>query len=132
MSDTYRRRRYAQRAVDDDHRPLGDRQEAGANLIFSGATLFDLGDLLTANKIDVIATVWPANPDRGLRWVRRGVRDGAVLRTVLYPDIGIAVRTGDSELLGKLNTSLAKLMADGTVKAIFAQYGIDWSQPTTN
>ena len=29
-----------------------------------------------------------------------------------------------SALLGTLNTSLAKLKADGTVKAIFAQYGI--------
>ena len=38
--------------------------------------------------------------------------------------IGIGVRRNESALLGTLNTSLAKLKADGTVKAIFAQYGI--------
>ena len=46
------------------------------------------------------------------------------------PRVGIAVRKGNSELLGKINTSLAKLEADGTVKAIFAKYGIDdWAPP---
>ena len=46
------------------------------------------------------------------------------------PRVGIAVRKGNSELLGKINTSLAKLEADGTVKAIFAKYGVDdWAPP---
>jgi polar amino acid transport system substrate-binding protein len=46
------------------------------------------------------------------------------------PQVGIAVRKGDSELLGKINRSLAKLEADGTVKAIFAKYGVDdWASP---
>lgn len=46
------------------------------------------------------------------------------------PRVGIAVRKGRSELLGKINRSLAKLEADGTVKAIFAKYGLDdWAPP---
>jgi len=46
------------------------------------------------------------------------------------PRVGIAVRKQNSELLGKINRSLAKLEADGTVKAIFAKYGIDdWALP---
>jgi polar amino acid transport system substrate-binding protein len=46
------------------------------------------------------------------------------------PRIGIAVRKGNSELLEKINRSLAKLEADGTVKAIFVNYGVDdWAPP---
>jgi polar amino acid transport system substrate-binding protein len=46
------------------------------------------------------------------------------------PRVGIAVRKGDSELLGKINTSLAKLEVAGTVKAIFNKYGVDdWTPP---
>jgi polar amino acid transport system substrate-binding protein len=46
------------------------------------------------------------------------------------PRVGIAVRKGDGELLGKINSSLAKLEADGTVKATFAKYGVDdWAPP---
>jgi polar amino acid transport system substrate-binding protein len=37
----------------------------------------------------------------------------------------IAVRKGNAQLLNTLNTSLAKLKANGTVKAIFAKYGIE-------
>jgi polar amino acid transport system substrate-binding protein len=46
------------------------------------------------------------------------------------PRIGIAVRKGDRELLEKINRSLAKLEADGTIKAIFANNGVDdWAPP---
>ena len=46
------------------------------------------------------------------------------------PRVGIAVRKGDGELLAKINRSLAKLEADGTVKAIFIKYGVDdWAPP---
>jgi polar amino acid transport system substrate-binding protein len=46
------------------------------------------------------------------------------------PRVGIAVRKGDNELLKRINRSLAKLEADGRVKAIFAKYGVDdWSPP---
>jgi polar amino acid transport system substrate-binding protein len=34
-----------------------------------------------------------------------------------------SLRKGDSELLGKINASLARLQADGTVKKILAEYG---------
>ena len=46
------------------------------------------------------------------------------------PRVGIAVRKGNSELLAKINTSLAKLGADGTVKTILLKYGVDdWVPP---
>jgi polar amino acid transport system substrate-binding protein len=46
------------------------------------------------------------------------------------PRVGIAVRKGNSELLTKINRSLAKLEADGTVKAIFTKYDVDdWAPP---
>ena len=45
------------------------------------------------------------------------------------PQVGIAVKKGNSELLAKINNSLARLKADGTVKAIFSKYGIDWEPP---
>ncbi|REE21715.1 amino acid ABC transporter substrate-binding protein (PAAT family) [Paraburkholderia sp. BL27I4N3] len=46
------------------------------------------------------------------------------------PRIGIAVRKGNSELLERINRSLAKLEADGTVKAIFVKNGVDdWAPP---
>src|SRR5207253_11414038 len=37
----------------------------------------------------------------------------------------MAVRKGNTQLLNTLNTSLAKLKANGTVKAAFAKYGIE-------
>jgi polar amino acid transport system substrate-binding protein len=46
------------------------------------------------------------------------------------PQVGIAVKKGNNELLGKINNSLARLEADGTVKAIFSKYGLDdWELP---
>lgn len=46
------------------------------------------------------------------------------------PQVGIAVKKGNDELLGKINNSLARLEADGTVKAIFSKYGLDdWAPP---
>lgn len=46
------------------------------------------------------------------------------------PRIGIAVRKGNDQLLEKINRSLAKLEADGTVKAIFVSNGVDdWAPP---
>jgi polar amino acid transport system substrate-binding protein len=38
--------------------------------------------------------------------------------------VGIGVRKGDAELLGNINTSLAKLKANGTVEKILAKWGL--------
>jgi polar amino acid transport system substrate-binding protein len=38
--------------------------------------------------------------------------------------VGIGVRKGDAELLGKINTSLAKMKANGTVEKILAKWGL--------
>ena len=40
------------------------------------------------------------------------------------PGIAYGVRKSDGELLRRINTSLAKLQADGTVKKILASYGL--------
>ena len=48
---------------------------------------------------------------------------------VLMNPIGIAVKKGNAELLARISKSQSKLMADGTLKAIFAKYGFDWTQP---
>jgi polar amino acid transport system substrate-binding protein len=46
------------------------------------------------------------------------------------PRMGFAVNKGNSQLLGKINSALAKLEGDGTVKAIFLKYGVDdWAPP---
>ena len=38
--------------------------------------------------------------------------------------VGIGVRKGDQELLNKINTSLAKLKANGTVSKILDKWGL--------
>ena len=38
--------------------------------------------------------------------------------------VGIGVRKGDTELLAKINTSLAKLKANGTVAKILDKWGL--------
>jgi polar amino acid transport system substrate-binding protein len=40
------------------------------------------------------------------------------------PGIAFGVRKGDGDLLLRINTSLAKLQADGTVQRILANYGL--------
>jgi polar amino acid transport system substrate-binding protein len=44
------------------------------------------------------------------------------------PD-AFAVRKSDGELLKKINASLDKLKANGTMSTIFANYGIEWKSP---
>jgi polar amino acid transport system substrate-binding protein len=44
------------------------------------------------------------------------------------PD-ALGVRKTDGELLKKINTSLDKLKANGTMSSIFAKYGIEWKSP---
>lgn len=39
--------------------------------------------------------------------------------------VGIAVRKGDAELLGKINASLDKLSKNGTIKTILAKWGLE-------
>ena len=38
--------------------------------------------------------------------------------------VGIGVRKGDTELLAKINASLAKLKANGTVEKILDKWGL--------
>jgi polar amino acid transport system substrate-binding protein len=50
---------------------------------------------------------------------------------IVGPD-ALGVRKTDGELLKKVNTSLDKLKANGTMKSIFANYGIDWTPPKSD
>jgi polar amino acid transport system substrate-binding protein len=45
-------------------------------------------------------------------------------KSTIIGSIGIGVRKSDAELLKKVNTSLAKLKADGTVDKILAKWGL--------
>jgi polar amino acid transport system substrate-binding protein len=50
-------------------------------------------------------------------------------RSLIAAPDALGVRKTDGELLQKINTSLDKLKANGTMKSIFANYGIDWTPP---
>jgi polar amino acid transport system substrate-binding protein len=43
--------------------------------------------------------------------------------------LGIGVRKEETDLLNRINASLAKLTADGTAQAIFSKYGVTWVEP---
>ncbi len=43
--------------------------------------------------------------------------------------LGIGLSKTRHDLLERINTSLAKLMADRMVRGLFASYGITWIQP---
>ena len=43
------------------------------------------------------------------------------------PRAAFAVRKGNLELLEKINVALGTLEADGTLKSIFNNYGLDWA-----
>jgi polar amino acid transport system substrate-binding protein len=46
-------------------------------------------------------------------------------KATIVGSVGIGVRKGDTALLTKINASLAKLQADGTVKKILAKWGLE-------
>ncbi len=46
-------------------------------------------------------------------------------KATMAGSIGIGVRKGETELLGKINTALAAMQADGTVKKILAKWGLE-------
>jgi ABC-type amino acid transport substrate-binding protein len=54
-----------------------------------------------------------------------------IVELIAAPD-ALGVRKTDGELLKKINMSLAKLKADGSMKSIFANCGIDWTPPKLN
>ena len=46
-------------------------------------------------------------------------------KATMAGSIGIGVRKGETELLGKINTALTAMQADGTVKKILAKWGLE-------
>ena len=46
-------------------------------------------------------------------------------KATMAGSIGIGVRKGETELLGKINTALAAMQTDGTVKKILAKWGLE-------
>jgi polar amino acid transport system substrate-binding protein len=53
-------------------------------------------------------------------------------RSLIAAPDALGVRKTDGELLKKINTSLDKLRGNGTMKSIFAKYGIDWTPQKPN
>jgi polar amino acid transport system substrate-binding protein len=53
-------------------------------------------------------------------------------RSLIAAPDALGVRKTDGELLKKINTSLDKLRGNGTMKLIFAKYGIEWTPPKPN
>ena len=45
-------------------------------------------------------------------------------KSMLVGSVGIAVRKGDKAMLDKVNTSLRKMKADGTIDKILAKWGL--------
>jgi polar amino acid transport system substrate-binding protein len=56
--------------------------------------------------------------------VHKNVRMVKGIKPLLTVDIGMAVRKGDTDKLEKLNKSLAKLKADGTMERILSKWGL--------
>jgi polar amino acid transport system substrate-binding protein len=54
-----------------------------------------------------------------------GVRLVKSYKATILGSIGIGVRKSDGELLKKVDTALAKLKADGTLKQILAKWGLE-------
>ena len=44
---------------------------------------------------------------------------------------GFATKLGNDALIAEINTILASLLADGTIKGLFEQYGADFVDPAT-
>lgn len=64
------------------------------------------------------------NPDSGLRLVH--AFDG---EPDLSWDVAVGLRKSDQALVDAVNKALDKLIADGTLAAIYAKYGVEYRQP---
>ncbi len=99
-------------------------QEAGAKLTFVATPPDALAELEAGHVAAVV--------DNGLQVayrLRGNAHPGLKLVSSYSPvqegRLAFAVRKGDSELRAKLDASLAKLQADGTVNAIAAKWGLN-------
>ena len=50
-------------------------------------------------------------------------------RSLITGPDALGVRKTDGKLLNEINTSLDKLKVNGTMRPVFAKYGIDWKSP---
>jgi len=92
-------------------------QKAGANIQFYNSATVAVGDL-NNGKLDAVVATGPVIVYAASNGIFPNIRTvGAFKATVSIP-VAFAVRAADTNLLMTLNTSLAKLVADGTVKAI--------------
>jgi polar amino acid transport system substrate-binding protein len=64
------------------------------------------------------------NPGTPVRFVH--AYDG---ETDMEWTLAVGVRRGDEPMVAAINTALEKLMADGTIAAIYAKYGIEYRKP---
>ncbi|MGT2511138.1 substrate-binding periplasmic protein [Cupriavidus basilensis] len=99
-------------------------QEAGANLNFVNTPPEAISELEAHHVAGVV--------DNGLQIafrMRNNAHPGLKIVDSYQPiqenKLAFAVRKGDTDLLAKLNASLMKLQADGTVRAIYSRWGIN-------
>lgn len=103
---------------------IGGLQEAGAVLTFVSTPPEAISELEAGRVAGVV--------DNGLQIAYRMQNNAHPALKIVdsYQPIqegklAFAVRKGDADLLAKLNASLKKLQADGTVRAIYSRWGLD-------
>ncbi|MEO8039560.1 MAG: transporter substrate-binding domain-containing protein [Betaproteobacteria bacterium] len=79
------------------------------------------GAAISSNSIQYYIHTHPGTP---LRFVH--ANDGEI---DLEWTLAVGVRRGDAEMVAAINTALDQLIADGTMAAIYAKYGIEYRRP---
>ncbi len=79
------------------------------------------GAAISVNSIQYYIHTHPGTP---LRFVH--AYDG---ETDMEWTLAVGVRRGDEPMIAAINTALEQLMADGTIAAIYAKYGIEYRKP---
>jgi polar amino acid transport system substrate-binding protein len=78
-----------------------------------------------ALSASAIASAYNYNPETGsAASLALSLRAVPTYKSRFPVENSFAVAKGNAQLLAKLNASLAKLKADGTIKGIFAKYGL--------
>ncbi len=96
--------------------------------LFSEVKLYDTtADLMrdaNAGRIDVGVLDYPIAAFAVSKGLFPNLRMVTSFKPTMVNSIGIATRKGDTELMGKVNTALTKLKANGTIDTILKKWGL--------
>jgi polar amino acid transport system substrate-binding protein len=92
--------------------------------IYDGSMDGVLGDIATG-RLDAGFLDYPQVAYALTKGAFPNVRLVKSYKSILTGSVGIGVRKGDKELVTKINSGLAAIQADGTLKKILAKWGID-------